>query len=95
MDHERLKVGSVDAAMAADGFIGLDMSGFNPVDNGFAGHIAKLTGFKNGENVFHGDRPFRYNLIIVIADISYRKIIVNKNIKESCNLLKLNDKKLY
>jgi hypothetical protein len=40
--------------MASHGFVSLDMSRFDPVDDGFGRHIAVLTGFKNGKYVLHG-----------------------------------------
>ena len=44
--------------MSANGFVGFDVAGFDPVDDGFARYPAELAGFEYGENVFHGARPF-------------------------------------
>jgi hypothetical protein len=44
--------------MPPNGLIGIDMAGFDPVDDGLAGNPAVLAGLKYGENVFHGEDSF-------------------------------------
>ena len=51
-----------DAAMPADGFIRLDVSGIDPVDDGFRGNVAVLACLEDGECIFHFSNPYDYSL---------------------------------
>ena len=46
--HECLHVAAFDPAMAANGFVGLDVPGLDPVDDGFRGNITILAGLEDG-----------------------------------------------
>jgi hypothetical protein len=45
--------------MASNRPVSLNMPGIDPVDHGFRGHVAVLTGLKNREDPFHIKPLFR------------------------------------
>jgi hypothetical protein len=58
--------------MSADGFVCFDMTGLDPIDNGFGRHVAELTGLENGQYVFHRNAPFR--LVVVKKTFRYSNV---------------------
>jgi hypothetical protein len=55
--HEPFHVVSFDSAVTANGFVSLDVSGLDPVDDGFRGDIAELAGLEDGECILHCPIP--------------------------------------
>jgi len=46
--HESLKILAFDATVTSHRFIRLDVTGLDPIDDGFGRDLAKLTGLVNG-----------------------------------------------
>ena len=56
--HKFFKIGFFYPAMSANGSICFDVSGLNPVDNGFRRNIAMFAGSEYSQRVFHGTSLF-------------------------------------
>jgi hypothetical protein len=63
--------------MAPHGLVGLDMTCFDPVNDGFGRHIAELAGFKNGEYILH-DSPLSLFIVIIVFLINLDYIVCQR-----------------
>jgi hypothetical protein len=43
--------------VSAYGLIGIDMPGFDPIDNGFGGNVTVFGRLKNCEDIIHQEAP--------------------------------------